>query len=225
MTISRKYWFAFWILLLPLCIRAQVAAASATIKGRVLDFDGRPVAGASISVFPMDNATSGNVPTAITDPEGRYSLTLPPYQGRTRVCAVKEAAGYPDAQDLVFTSVKDILPIVNLVPGGIFENVDIRLGPPDGIVDGVVVDEVTGAPLWQARITLRRTDLPNGIYSSTLPADGRFLFALPSAPIEITVFAPQHDSWSYADPQTGARSLVLQSREHRTLTIKLVSKK
>jgi len=211
--------------IIALCLLAAAYGedpnSSATISGRVLDFESHSVAGAKISVFPMDVGTSGPMPSATTDLDGRYSLILPPYPGRTRLCAIKESAGYPNTQSTMFVSGKDSRPIVSLTPGAHFDNVDIHLGPPDGIVEGVVVDKDTGVPLWQARITLHRTDMTNGIYSSTLPQDARFLFALPPVPVEITVVAPQHIPWSYADPQTGANSLVLQSSEHRTLTIKL----
>ena len=128
---------------------------------------------------------------------------------------MKESAGYPDTQGLLFTSGNDTMPIVNLVPGGFFDDVDIRLAPPDGTLKGTVVDAETGRPLWQARITLRRTDRPEAIYSTSLPPDAHFLFALPAAPIEITVIAPQHVPWKYQDPATGATSLVLQAASIR----------
>jgi hypothetical protein len=214
------------VLLWSVTMYGQEPVAWATVTGQVFDFEGQPLANTRISIFPMDTGMSGRgPPSPMTDHEGRYSVSLPPYQGRTRFCAVKERAGYPDTQDVVFGSGNDDRPIVNLVPGGRFENVDIHLGSPDGILEGTVVDADTGKPLWQARITLRRADVAAGMYSTSLPPDGRFLFALPPAPIEITVAAPLYEPWSYTDPQTGANSMLLQSDEHRKLTVRLLVKR
>lgn len=225
MTAFYKY-FVVCVLCWSVSAGAQGRESWATVKGRVIDSEGQPVANSRISIFPMDTATSGPPPpSATTDYDGRYSVSLPPYQGRTRLCAVKESAGYPDTQGLVFTSGNDNMPIVELVPNGIFENVDIRLGPPGGILKGTVVDAETGRPLWQARITLRRTDRPEAIYSTSLPPDAHFLFALPPVPIEVTAAAPLYAPWTYKDTITGATSLVLQAAEHQTLTIRLTTKR
>lgn len=96
---------------------AQATAESVTVAGRVLDSEGRPLPDARISIFPMDTATSGPVPWAITDSAGRYRLIMPPYRGRIRFCAVKESAGYADTHGLLFSSESDSMPIVSVDPG------------------------------------------------------------------------------------------------------------
>jgi hypothetical protein len=202
----------------------QTPAGWATITGRVLDSDGRPVPGAKISVFPMDVAVTGGMPRQpITDEEGRYRLVSPAFPGKTRLCAVKESAGYPDTQGLLFTSGGDSMPEVSLVPGGHLENVDIRLGPPDGILEGSVIDAETRAPVPKARITLHRRD-PESMHSTSLPKDGHFLFALPPAPIEIAVVAPGYTPWKYKDAQSGVENLVLTNSDHRVITVELKRK-
>ena len=197
----------------------------ATVTGRVLDFDGRPLVGAEISVFPLDVAASGISPRRpITDREGRYRLVTPAYEGRTRLCAVKESAGYPDTQALLFvsgTETKESMPEIHLSPDTHITNIDIRLGPPDGTLEGSVVDAKTGAVVPKSRITMRRLDLEGATFSTSLYPQGHFLFALPATPIEITVVAPGYSPWKYQDSKSGTTSLVLIPPEHRTITVEL----
>jgi hypothetical protein len=199
----------------------QAAAERAAVSGRVFEADGHPLANAKISAFPMDVAISGSLPgMAITDEQGRYELVLPAYPGRTRLGAIKESAGYPDTQGLLFASGKESMPVVTLQPGVRLEGVDIHLGAPDGVLEGLVIDSRTRAPVSRARITLHR-DQPDSMYSGSLPADGSFRFALPAVRIDITVTAPGYASWKYKDPQSGATGLVLGSGELRTMTVEL----
>jgi Carboxypeptidase regulatory-like domain len=193
----------------------------ATVTGRVVDASGRPVVGARISMMPLDVAVNGGMPREpITNQEGRYRLVSPAYPGRTRLCAVKENAGYPNTQYLLFASGKETMPEVHLTPGGQFDGVDIRLDPPDGTVEGSVVDATTHEPVPKARITLRRSN-PESISSSSLPPDGHFFYALPPAPIEISVDAPGYRRWSYRDKTNGANWLVIDTSDHRKITVEL----
>jgi hypothetical protein len=207
--------------LVPL-MQSQAPADWATVTGRVLDSDGRPVAGARISIFPKDVGLSGGMPRQpITNQDGAYRLVSPAYPGRTRLCAVKESAGYPNAQYSLFVSSTDgKMPEVSLTPGGHLENIDIHLGPPDGIIEGFVVDAGTRAPISKARITLHRSDRES-ISSSTLPPDGHFSYALPPVLIEITVEAPGYLRWTYRDLATRANGIVLSTSDHKKITVEL----
>lgn len=195
----------------------------ATIAGRVLSFDGKPVAGARVTLFPMDVAMSGIMPKeSVTDLEGRYRLSTPAFPGRIRLGAVKESAGYPDTQGLLFVSKEDNLPIISLAPGDHLTGVDIRLGPPDGILEGTVIDAQTRSPIVRARITLHRRE-PDAIYSSSLQSDGHFAFALPDTPIQIRVIAPGYRPWTYVDLANGEGYLLLKgSSDHRVLMVELI---
>ena len=66
-------------------MRSQTRADWATVTGQVLDSDGRPVPGATISFFPLDIGMSGGMPRQpITDQDGKYRPVSPAYPGRTR---------------------------------------------------------------------------------------------------------------------------------------------
>jgi hypothetical protein len=199
---------------------SQSPSDNATINGRVVDLENHPVSGARISIFPMDQAISGNLPGAVTDADGKYTLISPPFVGRTLFCAVKESVGYPDTTGLLFSSGQESMPEQHLSPGA-HMTVDIRLGPPDGTFEGSVLDAKTHSPVPKARISLHR-DAPESMYSGTLPPDGHFFFAFPPFPISITILAPGYRPWKYRDPITGADKLVLGSADHRAITVEFI---
>lgn len=153
--------------------------------------------------------------------DGRYKLSIPAYPGRVRLCAVKESAGYPDTQGLLFSSPTDNMPEVSLTAGAAVENVDIRLGLPDGVLDTSMIDARSGAPVTKARITWRRED-PYSYYSaSQYFPDGHFSFALPPVPIYIAVDAPGYAHWTYEDPITGNPYLLLPANRTKVFVVTL----
>lgn len=200
---------------------AQVSSELALVQGQVLDINGQPVPSARIVVFPMDVAISGPLPSAITDKDGKFRMLSRPY-GRTRFCAVKESAGYPNTQALLFVSGKEKMPELTLAAGAHLR-ADIRLGPPDGVLEISVIDAATSSRVPNARITLHR-DQPEAMYSTSLSADGPFVIALPPVPIEISVTAPGYLHWGYTDPLSGAKALALSTQDHKVLTIVLKRK-
>ena len=211
----------FWFAIVSLLSEAQILEKMAEIRGQVVDATGQPLQGANISLFPA-GAFSGGLPFAVTDEHGRYHLVSPPY-GKAWLSAVKESAGYPDTNALLFAGERDDRPEVFLVPGAHLD-VDIHLGPPDGILKASVIDNKTRDPLSVARLIMRRAE-PSAVHSRTIPADGHFLFALPPVSIQISVTAPGYMPWNYIDPHTGSDKLKVSSSDHLTITIPLEAQK
>jgi hypothetical protein len=213
-----NYSALFSLLFTLLLVPWQSSDQLAIVTGRVLDAQGQPVAGAKISVFPMA-AITGGLPYAVSGEDGHFRLVSPPF-GDTWLCAVKERAGYPDTNALLFAPEVDNRPKVPLTPGS-HQEIDLHLGPPDGVLEGYLVDASTRQAITKGRIEMHRAK-PDAMYSATI-ADGHFLFALPFAPIEISITAPGHAPWQYKDAQNGSNKLILSNSEHRVLTIDLVS--
>jgi hypothetical protein len=92
--------------------------------------------------------------------------------------------------------------------------------PPDGVLDGSVVDARSGSPVSKARITLHR-DEPDSMYSATLPPDGQFRFALPPVPIQVSIDAPGYRRRVYKDPASAAPHITLSTSEDKNIVIKL----
>jgi len=199
-------------------IWAQNSSDNAVITGQVLDAASMPVSGATISIFPMETGISGGLPWAVTDTRGRYRLVSPAF-GKTRFCAVKESAGFPNTQGLLFGSGKENMPIEDLTPGARL-NVDIQLGQPDGILELTVIDAVSRAPAAKACITLQRA-IPESMYSATVPADGRIVLPLPPAPISVKVTAPGYQPWKYSDTIHSTDAIVMGAGDRKMIVVEL----
>ena len=124
---------------------ASPPASKGTIRGRVLDTAGRPVAGATVSA-----KDGGRSPTVTTDADGRFTLLDVP-AGSVTVDASKR--GYVLSRHGTQTTQLPPLP-VTLANGQILDGVDIVL-PRTSAISGMVVDEA-GEPMEDASVQLLR---------------------------------------------------------------------
>src|SRR5271170_2590914 len=65
---------------------AQDSIGSSFVTGHVYDSSGKPLANATVDLFPLERSTSGPIPWAVTDKDGAYRLITPAF-GKTRICA------------------------------------------------------------------------------------------------------------------------------------------
>lgn len=165
-------------------------------------------------------STSGPMPWAVTDMSGVYRLITPAF-GKTRICVQLVGLGYPDTIGAVFASGTETWPEINLTPGSRFNDIDIHLNSPDGIVDAIVQDKQTGKSIDYARVILRRKNEPEVMYASNVSKGGTFVFALPDRPITITVTASGYMPWQYLDPIAGNPFIQLRTGEHKTVIVAL----
>jgi hypothetical protein len=199
---------------------AQDREESVPLAGHVYKSDGKPLAGARIFLFPLEAAVEGPLPAVVSGEDGSYHLTSPAL-GKTRVCASLERVGYPDTFYKVFASPTDHFPEVVLAPGAELNSVDIRLGPPDGLIEGTVIDKKTRVIVASARITLRWAEDSSVFMSAGVSRTGYFQYALPNRPISIEIKAPGYRPWTYSDPSTHAYFIELKSTDHPSLEIEL----
>jgi hypothetical protein len=201
-------------------VGVQSDMESASVSGHVYDSEGHPLVGALILPFPLEEGTSGLLPFADTNSEGAYRLTSPAF-GRTRICASKKGAGYPDTRGAIFVSGKENEPVVDLVVGSQLHDVDIHLPPPDGSVDLAITDKNTGLTIPRARITLRREEDPSIMYATDVENNGHFYVDLPDRPIKIAITAGGYEPWKYEDAVSGNPFVRVMSHEHKTIAVHL----
>jgi hypothetical protein len=194
-------------------------SAPVMIQGRVLDSLGQGLSGMTVEAVP-DNLNTSRLPASVTDRDGKYSISSQ-VAGKLRLLAFKESAGYPNTLGVLFTTGSEHFPLIETTGGQTLSNVDILLPEPDGVLSGIVRDTQTGLTIRQARITLRRVDSPELMYSSYINGDGSFLFALPPKPISIEITAPGYKTWHYATKNGTTAYASLEAGSKTDLLVKL----
>jgi hypothetical protein len=206
--------------LMPIFLVGIARAQSSLVSGHVYDSEGHPLVGARVIPFPLEVGMSGPLPFAVSAADGSYRLTLPAF-GKTRICASKEGAGYPDTTSAIFLSGKENEPVVNLVAETHLHDIDIRLPPPDGSLDLTVTDKSSGLAIPNARITLRRDEDPSVMYATGIGDTGHFYIELPNRPIQIFVTAGGYQDARYKDPITGDQFIKILPHQHKVIAVQL----
>ena len=193
----------------------QVATSNAgTIKGRVLDANGKAVSAAEVHVLKSD-FISGKIQTVYTNNEGVFSIKGLA-AGTYTISVSKAEDGYVDSSSPFFSG--GLIPPTQVnVNAQTTAEVVTQLGPKAAKLVGRVVDASTRKPidnLHDVQITLRRVDNPEYSYSTGLDSDGQFNILVPSVPVTIEVSAS-----GYA--KKNLKALQLRQQEVRRIDISL----
>jgi hypothetical protein len=170
-----------------------------TIRGRVVDAEGKPVPRAKLHVLRVGANPSGRRVYYPSDDEGNFSIKGLP-AGVYDVFVSKEEDNYPDTE-LFFYSTKE----TSSVQAEVSEQqesppITVRIGPKAGRITGRVVNAVTGAPIDNPTLTFRHSENKNiFLFTSLNQPDrkGGFDFLLPTVPLTIEVTAPGYAVWNY----------------------------
>jgi protocatechuate 3,4-dioxygenase beta subunit len=129
------------------------------VAGRIVDAEGRPLAGARVMRIPGD--LFAETTTQTTGADGVFAFDDLPEDGA--VVSVGSAAGVPFRVS------------VGRVHGREKDLGDLLVGTA-GIIEGVVVDD-DGVPVPGVGVRVHRREFPGTIHSATTDADGRFSVA------------------------------------------------
>lgn len=209
------------IVLLSVCLFVSTSAAQypGSVRGTVIDQTGAPVTGAQVMVDTFDERPKSKTLRVVeTDHSGHFSVSDLEL-GVYKIFAMKEASGYPNTAFAFYSN--HIFSTANLTANTPAIELVLKIGPPAGVIEGLVVDSSTNAPI-DATFILRRAASPDNWVSIAQRSKYRIL--VPSATdITFEVVAPSYKTWYYggpSDPQ--ARSpLRLNSRDETTLNISL----
>lgn len=184
--------------------------AFGAVAGRVVDLDGRPIAGATVDIRPVDQpVVPGALPLAYTDEQGNFFLDgVTP--GTHVIFASKEEAGYPSTYLAFFIVDPDAILKVNVNNKQVTESVLVRLGPKAGRLIAHVVDAETTRPVEEAEVIFYREEKPADYFSFGLNKEpGKFEHLLPSLPLRMKISAPGYDDWFYGQDGTKERADIL----------------
>lgn len=191
-----------------------------TIKARVLDTNGKPVAGAKVWMIPQIHESSMVIPDCITNSEGiceRNNLQLEPY----RICAEKESEGYPNISIPLYEG-KQKLQVRELNLKVKSSSVTIVLGPKAGILSLQVIDAATGAPVRDATVTVRPVDAPTDFMTFGVGSNSKVLVP-PHRKFFIEITANGFKTWKHEAAISAGKPLTLGSGQLLELMVKLQS--
>lgn len=210
------------ILTLLIGIALQSAQSFAgTITVKVVDQQGDPVASATVKIDPIDGRVRAfPIPECITGEDGICSHDFFEFIAY-RISAMKVKEDYPDISlSLYAYDRKDV--IAKITADSPNTEVSMMIGPKAGILTGRIFDSVTGAPIQNAGITLRRAADRGNYLSASLSPSFRILIP-PNDDILIDVEALGYKTWKLKARSKGVKrgTLHLRSEEAMDLTIRL----
>ncbi len=171
-----------------------------SIKGRVVDAQGKPVEKARLHVDLVGGNPTGRVLFYWSGKDGKFSIDgLKP--GTYDIFVSKEEEGYADTQWFLYSGTES-QPTRVVVTDQPASDITVPLGPKAGRIRGVVRDSITGAPIADASITFRRPENEKMFLQTSLnkpDSPGSFDFLLPAAPVTMKVTAPGHEDWTFRD--------------------------
>jgi beta-lactamase regulating signal transducer with metallopeptidase domain/5-hydroxyisourate hydrolase-like protein (transthyretin family) len=173
----------------PLVFKLRPAA---TLRGRVTDASGKPVAGARVwtrcPYEPVDGVCSTR-----TDADGRYAITdMAPDEFKPIWSADGKTATYMTGCyfEVVHPNYAHIRPMYHHVP----DTVDVVL-PLEGIIDGKVVDQISGKPAADVLVYTATHSVEGGCYQKTrTDSNGKYRLS--------ALLAGKYNLWAEAPDRT-----------------------
>jgi hypothetical protein len=206
-------------LALMFCASAQ--SQEGVIKGRVIDQQDAPVAGAHVtwlSLGRVSQAYAGAVAFAVTNGRGHFVVRRLAVGNRYNIYARKEDDNYPDMA-LGFYNPKGDAVSATAVEAEKAVDITIRVGPKAGRLNWNVTDAMTGKPV-NPTFEATRTDTGGKLGRSGSAKD---VHLLPSdTDLTFSVSAPGYRTWYYpAGDKKHSSLLRLKPAEEKTVEIHL----
>jgi len=178
------------ILAIFVLANAQSNKVESIVKGRVLDSDGLPVAGASVTASPT-SPLKGLVPTAKTDIHGEFSVVVN-QTGEFFVTAKSD--DYMSTGNRFYYPNPATEALVKVVAGEPPPFATVRFGPFEGLLRIGLADVQTHEPIREAMINLCRADAPKYCHRFTSrDPRGSHGILVPDARFTIQISADGYD--------------------------------
>ena len=176
-----------------LALSQPTPPAYGVISGIVLDEHDAPVEGVELTADDSEGAAHiGRFPSAISDSDGRFTLTSV-RAGTVTLYTAKQSAGYVDTRWAIEFDRPDLLPTVSVAAGEHAQDVVVRIGPAVGVVRIAVVD-ADGKPL-PARVQVIRPDHPEYFLMTGANERGELVLAMPPVAFTLEVSHLGYATW------------------------------
>jgi hypothetical protein len=156
-------------------VELRMAREAAALSGKVIDNDGQPVAGATVSPYFVYDRPVPGLFAATTDGEGRFKIDN---LGVFRWPGGKDV---PTSFNVLHPDYPETRATANALPAEVVVTLEAGC-----IVTGSITDGVTGQPAAGAVITARREDRWGEVFASS-DAGGRFRIVLPEGRYDFLV--------------------------------------
>jgi hypothetical protein len=186
------------------------------VEGVVVDGDGKPLPGATITSYTQARGVTRDVMQYQANGNGEFSLHLP--EGKVWLSAHKDSEGYPYAFFAFYLMPEQEFPTVEVRPDETTKGVVVRVGAKAAHLNYEVVDD-DGKPVLGAFV-FARLDQAEPYRTSALAKDD---LLVPPVPFRVTFEAKGFKPWHYGgDKWSGKEGIIsLKSGEALNLTIRL----
>jgi hypothetical protein len=168
-----------------------------TVSGSVTDATGSAGPTASVGAVPAGETSSvGDVRWVHVDNNGGFRITRRP--GRYLIRAKEEGEGYPDPSFLLSADNGVVFSEVTVGESGL-TGVPVALGARGGILSGELRDNANRQPIPKGKATIRDAERRDAFVEVTTNGEGRFRFAVPSKPLQISAAAPGYLTSRYGE--------------------------
>jgi len=201
---------------------AQTKNGAGLIDGIVTYENRTPVKNATVYAVPMGRPVSAIMPHADTDETGYFAIHIfPSWFGRFAVGAEKLDEDYLNMTNQFYSNGK--FETVTLTSGHRTATVIIRLGPKAGVLQGRVIDAITGAPLKPC-VEFRRVLNPNNFLAANGLVKPRYrLLVPPNTGIMMKISLDGYKPWYYpgTSDKLASQPVWLKPAEERNVDIEL----
>ena len=202
---------------------AQSTSTELVVKGRVIDNEGNPVAGASVTAGPV-GYLKGIVPMTTSNERGEFSVVVH-QTGQFYVSAKKETDGYLNTGNPFYYPNPPALAFVTVLADQPAPFATVQFGPKAGALLMRVSDADSGETIRSVMVNLCRIEAPKYChrFRSNAPRDVHSLL-VSSAPFTFEVAAPGYQS-AYAENSRDSELQVVRVLSETTKEISILMRK
>lgn len=188
------------IKIISCCVALLSSALIATLRGVVLDADGKPVAGVTVHIYSLDHPEIKVEPT-MTGPDGKFAFTDIGAFGRYRIMSSSQERSVPVPGFDFFMADDDKGVVMDISSSTSETPITLHLHQPYGAIEGEIIDPVTGNQIKAlAEISFRRVDKPWIWWRGTTSNAGTFNFLVPEYPFVAQVSEKGCEAWQPREP-------------------------
>lgn len=197
-------------------VSAAGAQQIGTVRGKVSDEKGNPVAGATVYATQTDS-DDGNEKSALTDDKGSFVISDLKW-GKYAITAEKIDAGYPRTPSKFYGS-RMAAPVQEISAKNTAVTVKVVFRGKVPAITGTVIDDEASVPI-PATFLFRYAKDPTSVMVAETQSNYRILLPA-SVGLTLEVSSPNHKTWYYPGTNDATKKTTLQLSPGQTLKLNI----